>query len=89
MNASLLSHLVFQYVIDHAVSGWLILRCECVGCDDDSIGMVRGVFMIDMSGNGNLKWVSFDWTPSIALWCECKWESLYISRVVGLKASTS
>lgn len=55
MNASLLSHLVFQYVIDHAVSGWLILRCECVGCDDDSLSMVRGVFMIALRGNANLK----------------------------------
>lgn len=28
-------------------------------------------------------------TPTIALWCECRWESLWISRVVGFRAEVS
>lgn len=33
------------------------------------------------------KWVSLEVLPCIALWCECKCESLYISSVVGARAA--
>jgi hypothetical protein len=32
---------------------------------------------------------SFDVLPAIALWCECRCESLYISSVLGFRASVT
>lgn len=31
------------------------------------------------------KWVSWEVEPSMALWCEWRWESLWISRWVGVR----
>lgn len=33
------------------------------------------------------KWVSWETLPAIAAWWECLWESLWTTRVVGLRAS--
>lgn len=89
MDPSFLCHFILQQGIDHSMSCGLRLGFESVRSYNHSIVVLLSESFHKKDTNTNLKCVSFEVLPSMALWCECMWESLCISNFSGWSALLS